>query len=97
MAEALRVVLVEVTCRVILPPPNGDRGYWQYEILSCVEHKEPVAKVSDMITGMQRMKPVGCFPVDRVSTKTMVALAEQVAAQKRLPSPKGKGRPKKPK
>ena len=94
MAEVLRVVLVEVTCRVSLPPPNGDRGYWVYDIQSCVEQQKPVAKVSHQITGMKTMKPVGCFLVDRVSTKTMIALAEHVASQTPLPPPEGKGRPK---
>ena len=75
MAQVLRVVIVEATFRVSLPPPNGDKGYWEYEIVTCVEQKKRVAKVSHMITGMQSMKPVGCFPVDRVSAKTMIALA----------------------
>ena len=94
MAQVLRVVIGEATFRVSLPPPNGDKGYWEYEIVTCVEQKKRVAKVSHMITGMQSMKPVGCFPVDRVSAKTMIALAEQVASQTPLSPPKGKGRPK---
>ena len=98
MAQVLRVVIVEATFRVSLPPPNGDKGYWEYEIVTCVEQKKRVAKVSHMTTGMRSMKPVGCFPVDGVSAKTMVALAEKVSTLMPLPQPEGKSRkPKKKK
>jgi hypothetical protein len=91
-----RVRVREAHFLVSVPPPNGDTGFWEYEIVAVPRAAGNVAQVRNQISGMKGMKPLGEFPIDRVSEKTMLALAQELAAREAERPAKGKGKPKAP-
>lgn len=91
-----RVRVLAAHFSVSVPPPNSDRGFWIYEIVAVPKVGGSIAKVRHQISGMKAMKPLGEFPIDRVSEKTMLALAQQLAAAEPERPAIGKGKPKAP-
>lgn len=96
MTTLKRVRVREAHFTVSVPPPNGDRGFWVYEITAVPKSGGSIAKVCHQISGMKAMKPLGEFPIERVSEKTMLALAQQLATGEAERPAIGKGKPKAP-
>ncbi len=95
---AIHAAFISAVYRVSLPPPNGDSGWWWYEVTICQDDGlRWVARVRHQISGMSAMADAGHFPIKRASSAAVLECARAVAAGTPHPPTSGRGRPKDPK